>query len=134
MTGRELVDAYGFQDGAGSAALGAGVSVAGNGGQDYFGNPLAQFSLAADGNAAYTDAGNWTDANFAYPAGVWLPVSLVLHPATGSYDLTVAGNHLATARLTPGAGPASQLRYNLPATSAAAGFAADDAFVQPLGC
>ncbi|MFF7633271.1 hypothetical protein ACFZB9_08985 [Kitasatospora sp. NPDC008050] len=243
LNGRELVDAYGYQYGAGSAALGAGVSVAGNGGQDYFGtpvpssgpvsvgaytgapvcaapladsfntdpagsspagwtvsgpasgalagadpsggygaallltsgtsttsvvrsftapggdvridtrlraaqtgaalgfhvldaagNPLAQFSLAADGNAAYTDAGSWTDAAFAYPAGVWLPVSLVLHPATGTYDITVAGRPLGTARLTPGAGPAAQLRYNVPAASGAAAFAADDAFVQPLSC
>ncbi|MFC1437624.1 hypothetical protein ABUW04_05075 [Streptacidiphilus sp. N1-10] len=101
---------------------------------DASGNPVAQFSLAADGNAAYTDSGVWTDSSFAYPASVWLPVSLVLHPSAGTYDVYVNGIRLATAHLTTGAGAAAQVRLRVPGGSAGSSFAADDLLVQPLSC
>ncbi|MEY9956628.1 right-handed parallel beta-helix repeat-containing protein [Streptacidiphilus sp. MAP5-52] len=101
---------------------------------DTNGNPVAQFSLAADGNAAYTDNGTWTDSAFAYPSGIWLPVSLVLHPASGTYDIYVDNTELATARLTTGSGPAAQVRLRVQASSLAPAFAADDILVQPLSC
>ncbi|MFF4343714.1 hypothetical protein ACFY00_27740 [Kitasatospora sp. NPDC001540] len=102
---------------------------------DAAGNPVAQFSLAADGRAAYTDNGAWTDSAFAYPSGLWLPVSLVLHPAAGTYDVSVNGTALATARLTTGAGAAAQLRLRVPGTSGQVPtFAVDDPLVQSLGC
>ncbi|AUG80576.1 hypothetical protein CFP65_5896 [Kitasatospora sp. MMS16-BH015] len=100
---------------------------------DATGAPVAQFSLAADGYAAYTDAGAWTDSAFAYPAGVWLRVSLVLHPGAGTYELAVDDVPLATGRLTPGAGAPGQLRLRAQAGAGAAAFAADDILVQPLG-
>ena len=85
-------------------------------------------------NAAYTDNGTWTDSSFAYPASVWLPVSLVLHPAAGTYDVYVNGTELATAHLTSGAGAPAQIRLLLPVDSAGASFVADDLMVQPLAC
>ncbi|GAA1166718.1 hypothetical protein F4556_001247 [Kitasatospora gansuensis] len=100
---------------------------------DAAGAPVAQFSLAADGNAAYTDNGSWADAPFAYPPGSWLRVALLLHPATGTYDVLVDDVQLATARLTSGAGAASQLRLRVQPGTPAAGFAVDDPLVQPLG-
>ena len=101
---------------------------------DAAGDPVALFSLAADGNAAYTDDGTWTDTSFAYPAGVWLPVSLVLHPAAGTYDVYVNGIRLVTAQLTSGAGPATQVRLRVQGGTLAPVFAADDVLVQPLSC
>ncbi|MEY9847173.1 hypothetical protein ABH940_004265 [Streptacidiphilus sp. BW17] len=101
---------------------------------DANGNPVAQFSLAADGNAAYTDNGTWTDSTFAYPSGVWLPVSLVLHPAAGTYDVYVDTTELATAHLTSGAGAPAQIRLRVQAGNLTPGFAADDVLVQPLSC
>ncbi len=99
---------------------------------DAAGNPVAQFSLAADGKAAYTDNGTWTDTAFAYPSSLWLRVSLLVHPTTGSYDVYLDDVLQATGRLTPGAGPAGQLRLRVPAGTPGAAFAVDDLLVQPL--
>ncbi|GAA2998795.1 hypothetical protein GCM10020229_08990 [Kitasatospora albolonga] len=99
---------------------------------DAAGAPVAQFSLAANGSAALTDNGSWTDAPFAYPPGVWLRVALLLHPATGTYDLLVDDVPLATARLTAGSGPADRLRLRVQPGTGAATFAVDDPLVQPL--
>ncbi|WP_441247649.1 hypothetical protein [Kitasatospora sp. McL0602] len=99
---------------------------------DASGTAVAQFSLAADGYAAYSDNGSWTDSAFAYPAGVWLRVSLVLHPSTGTYDVSVDDVPQGSGRLTAGAGAATQLRLLARSGATPADFAADDVLVQSL--
>ena len=81
-----------------------------------------------------------TSGRFGGPDGeisdekLWLPVSLVLHPSAGTYDVYVDHSELATGRLTAGAGPAARVRIRVPAGSLAPAFAVDDVLVQPLTC
>ncbi|MFF2045148.1 right-handed parallel beta-helix repeat-containing protein [Kitasatospora sp. NPDC058170] len=100
---------------------------------DAAGAPVAQFSLAASGRTAWTQAGVWQETGPAYTARQWHLLELVLHPAAGAYDVRWDGAEVVTGAATgPSAGPAAQVRARVPGAAApTGGFTVDEVIVGP---
>ena len=84
---------------------------------DASGQPVARVSLTASGRYAYTDGATFINAG-PYTDDAWHDVSIVIHRASGTYDLEVDGELLVQgASLQRPAATAAAVRIQIPTTS-----------------
>ncbi|MEU5879420.1 hypothetical protein [Spirillospora sp. NPDC047279] len=103
--------------------------------QDGAGAALASAGFDEAGRVRYTDGPDVrTVEGVSVPPGMWVPVSLLLRPERGDYELWVNGRRHATGELAEGAGLAGRVAVEVPGGPGQATFWADDVLVTPEMC
>ncbi|MBO2448487.1 right-handed parallel beta-helix repeat-containing protein [Actinomadura barringtoniae] len=99
---------------------------------------VAAVGLTPGGHVAFTDGKHEEQSAAAYPPNAWVPVSLLIRPEDGAYELSVNGVQQAKGALGEGAGLAAKIQAALsPGPDAAKGtatFTVDDVLVTPEPC
>ena len=99
---------------------------------DTKGRQVVAFGLGDDGSVAYSSDGAVRASSFQYPVAAWTTLSILLHPATGTYTLTADGQPIGSGKLTAASGDPGRITISSP--SAGATFAVDDVMVSPACC
>jgi hypothetical protein len=101
---------------------------------DAKGGAVAGVGLTPGGHVAFTDGKHEERSAALYPPNVWVPVSLLIRPEEGTYELSVNGVQQAKGALGEGAGLAAKVQMAVSPGPDAAMFAVDDVLVTPEPC
>jgi len=95
---------------------------------------VAAGGLTPGGHVAFTDGKHEEASAAVYPPDVWVPVSLLIRPEDGTYELSVNGVQQAKGALGEGTGLATKIQAAVAPGPDAATFSVDDVLVTPEPC